>query len=64
MLNLKDLEYLGKNVKIINSSDLSKIGICGFVINETKEILVIRTKKEKLITIKKKEILKMDIMWS
>ncbi|MEI8364035.1 MAG: ribonuclease P protein subunit [archaeon] len=62
MLNLKDLEYLGKNVKIINSSDLSKIGICGFVINETKEILVIRTKKEKLITIKKKEILKMDIM--
>ncbi len=64
MLNLKDLEYLGKNVKIVNSSDLSKIGICGFVINETKEILVIRTKKEKLITIKKKEILKMDIMWS
>lgn len=64
MLNLKDLEFIGKNVKIVNSSDLSKIGICGFVINETKEILVIRTKQEKLITIKKKEILKMDIMWS
>jgi len=64
MLNLKDLDCIGKNVKIVNSSDLSKIGICGFVINETKEILVIRTKQEKLITIKKKEILKMDIMWS
>lgn len=64
MLNLKDLESIGKNVKIVNSSDLSKIGICGFVINETKEILVIRTKQEKLITIKKKEILKMDITWS
>lgn len=62
MLNVKDLEQLGKNVKIVSSSDLSKVGICGLIINETKELLTIRTKTNKLIIIKKKEILNMEIM--
>jgi RNase P/RNase MRP subunit p29 len=62
MLNLKDIEYIGKNVLIVNSSDISKIGITGFVINETKNMLVIRTKNSKVIKIKKEEILKMEIM--
>ena len=59
MLNLKDIDLIGKDIEIINSSDRTKIGIYGKVINETKNILVIRTKENKLIEIKKNEIHKM-----
>ena len=59
MLNLKDIDLIGKEVKILNSSDITKIGVSGQVINETKNIVIIRKKDNKLITIKKNEILKM-----
>jgi len=62
MLNLKDIEHIGQKIIIKNASDISKINICGLVINETKNILVIRTKDDKQITVKKNEILKMEVM--
>ncbi len=61
MLNLKDIDLIGKEIKILNSSDITKIGINGSVINETKNIIIIRKKDNSLITIKKKEILKMNV---
>jgi len=61
MLNLKDIDLIGKEVNILNSSDITKIGINGLVINETKNIVVIRKKDNSLITIKKNEILKMNV---
>jgi len=61
MLNLKDIDLIGKEIKIINSSDLTKIGVNGIVINETKNIVVIRKKNNEITTIKKNEILKMVV---
>ena len=61
MLNLKDIDLIGKEINILNSSDITKIGINGLVINETKNIVVIRKKDNSLITIKKNEILKMNV---
>jgi|GEM_PF-2461243 len=60
MTNVKDLDQLGSTIKITNSSDPSKIGICGLIINETRELLTLRTKTNRIITIKKKEILNLE----
>jgi len=60
MLNIKNSELIGKEISIINSSDLSKIGISGIVIYQTKEELKIRTNK-KIITIKFGEIIKFNV---
>ncbi len=38
-------ELLGKKVKVIESTDPGKIGIEGVVIDETKNILVLKTEK-------------------
>jgi RNase P/RNase MRP subunit p29 len=37
--------FLGKKVKIINSSDLSKLNIEGIIIEETKNMFFIKTMK-------------------
>jgi RNase P/RNase MRP subunit p29 len=37
-------EFLGKQIKVENSSDRLKIGIKGFVYNETKKMFFIKTK--------------------
>ena len=63
MYNIKYLDLIGKNIKIENSSDVSKINIKGLVIYETKNIVVIKNKFNKIKKIKKQEILKLTIMW-
>jgi len=64
MLNLKNINLIGKNVVIENSSDLSKINVNGLVIFETKNILTIKNKENEIKKIKKNEILKLkDVMW-
>ncbi len=63
MLNLKNINLIGKNVVIENSSDLSKINVNGLVIFETKNILTIKNKENEIKKIKKNEILKLkDVM--
>jgi len=48
--------FLGKRVKIINSSDISKLNIEGTIIEETKNMFFIKTKKqEEVKKIPKKE---------
>ena len=60
MINIKYLDNIGKNVKIINSSDVSKTGILGKIIYETKNILVLRDQNKNIKRIKKSEILKIE----
>jgi len=62
MYNIKYLDLIGKNVKIENSSDVSKINIEGLIIYETKNIVVIKNKFNKIKKIKKQEILKLNVM--
>jgi RNase P/RNase MRP subunit p29 len=62
MYNVKYLNLIGKNVVIANSSDISKINIDGLVIFETKNVVVIKNKFNKIQKIKKQEILKLNIM--
>jgi len=38
--------FLGKRVKIINSSDISKLNIEGTIVEETKNMFFIKTKKQ------------------
>lgn len=63
MYNIKYLDLIGKNVKIENSSDVSKINMEGLIIYETKNIVVIKNKFNKIKKIKKQEILKLNVMW-
>jgi RNase P/RNase MRP subunit p29 len=58
MINIKYLDNIGKDIKIENSSDISKIGLVGKVIFESKNILVLRDKNNNIKKIKKSEILK------
>jgi len=62
MYNIKYLDLIGKNVKIENSSDVSKINMEGLIIYETKNIVVIKNKFNKIKKIKKQEILKLNVM--
>ena len=62
MYNIKYLDLIGKNVKIENSSDVSKINMEGLIIYETKNIVVIKNKFNKIQKIKKQEILKLNVM--
>jgi RNase P/RNase MRP subunit p29 len=57
MLNINYIDLIGKNVVINNCSDTSKIGCCGIVIFQTKNILNIRNKNNKIIKVKVQEIL-------
>jgi RNase P/RNase MRP subunit p29 len=57
MLDWKNTEYLGHNIRVINSTDNSKKNISGCVIYQTKEYLIIRTKENKLKKIKLSEII-------
>lgn len=61
MLNVKDCDNLGKKIKVINSSDNTKINIEGLVIYETDKLLTIKTKNN-IKKIKKKEILNYKIL--
>lgn len=45
--------FLGRNIKVINSSDISKIGISGICINDTKNMFYIKFKTNNLISIKR-----------
>jgi RNase P/RNase MRP subunit p29 len=58
MINIKYLDNIGKDIKIENSSDISKIGLVGKVIFESKNIFVLRDKNNNIKKIKKSEILK------
>lgn len=62
MYNIKYLDLIGKNIKVENSSDVGKIKMNGIVIYETKNIVVIRNKFNKIQKIKKQEILKLNVM--
>jgi len=58
MPNIKNIDLIGKNVVIENSSDKTKIGRKGIVVFEAKNIVVLKENvSKKLITIKKSEIL-------
>ena len=57
MLNINYIDLIGKNIVINNCSDASKINCCGIVIFQTKNILNIRNKNNKIIKIKVQEIL-------
>lgn len=61
MHSLKNIDLIGKKIKIENSSDKTKQNLLGTVIFETKNIVVLRC--EKIIKIKKNEILKYKILW-
>ncbi len=45
-MNIYVEEYLGRKIKVLNSSDKTKIGIEGFVLNETKKTFQIKTNEE------------------
>lgn len=57
MLDWKNIDLLGKEITIVNSTDESKIGLLGLVIYQTKNIIIIRLKNKKLKTIKQTEII-------
>ncbi len=57
MLDWKNIDLLGKEITIVNSTDESKIGLLGLVIYQTKNIIIIRLKNNKLKTIKQTEII-------
>ncbi len=59
MLDWKNMEYLGHNIKIENATDESKIGMKGFVIYQTKEKIILRL-KNKIKTIKLAEIIEIE----
>ncbi len=59
MLDLKNIEYLGKNINITNATDQSKIGLCGLVIYQTKDAIVLR-KNKKTFKIKIAEIIDLE----
>lgn len=61
MLNVKDSDNLGKRIKVINSSDNTKINLEGLVIYETNKLLTLKTKNN-IKKIKKKEILNYKIL--
>ncbi|MDD3975754.1 MAG: hypothetical protein PHN22_01130 [Candidatus ainarchaeum sp.] len=58
MLNLKDIEMIGKSYKIENASDPSKIGFIGRVIFITNDEIVFDD-SQKIFKIKKNEIIKL-----
>lgn len=60
MLNIKNSELLGKEITIVNATDITKNNVSGTVIYQTKEHLKIRFKK-KIITIKFGEIIKFKV---
>ena len=62
MYNIKYLNLIGANIKIQSSSDINKNNIEGLVIYETKNIVVIKNKLNRIQKIKKQEILKLKIM--
>jgi ribonuclease P protein subunit POP4 len=53
--------FLGKKIQVINSSDRSKIGINGFVLNETKNCFEIETIVGKKIVPKKESIFNIEL---
>jgi RNase P/RNase MRP subunit p29 len=57
MLDMKNIELLGQKIKIINSTDESKIGVFGFVIYQTKNIIKLRLENNNIKTIKLAEII-------
>lgn len=64
MVNLKNIEMIGKEIFIENSSDKNKINLSGLIIFETRNIIVLKTKKKRIIKIKKNELLKTkEVLW-
>jgi len=61
MIKLKNINLIGQKIKIINSSDVTKINLKGIVIFETKNILILRDDNLKIKKIKKSEIIKNKI---
>lgn len=61
MLNVNDCENLGKRIKVINSSDNTKINLEGLVIYETNKLLTLKTENN-IKKIKKQEILNYKIL--
>jgi len=53
--------FLGKRIKVINSSDKSKINIEGIILNETKNCFEIKTNNNTKIVPKKESIFEIDI---
>jgi ribonuclease P protein subunit POP4 len=55
--NLVKHELIGLNVEVIDSSNKSQIGTKGMVVNETKNTLVIKTRKDEKRIQKKGSVL-------
>ena len=55
MKNIFTNVFLGRKIKVINSCDISKIGINGIIINETKNMFQIKDLKDNMKNIPKKE---------
>lgn len=62
MVKLKDIDLIGKKIIIENSSDKTKTKISGLVIFETKNTLVLKSNSNKIIKLKKNEILSSKIL--
>jgi RNase P/RNase MRP subunit p29 len=56
MYDINSIDMIGKNIIVENSSDISKIGIKGKVIFETKNTITIQS-NDRILKIKKKELL-------
>lgn len=39
-------EYLGRKITVKNSSDIQKIGLSGYVLDESKNVFTIKTKND------------------
>jgi len=64
MVNLKNIDMIGKKIFLENSSDKSKKNLSGLMIFETKNTVVLKTNEKKIIKIKKNEILKIkEVLW-
>ena len=64
MPNLKDINKIGTKIFIENASDKTKSNLTGLVLFETKNIIVLKSDKNKIIKIKKNEILKnKEVLW-
>ncbi len=54
----KKSEFIGEEMEVIKSSDMNKIGIKGKIIDETKNMFILKTKKGEKRVPKKEVVFK------
>jgi len=55
-------EFIGLNVKVVESNNLSYVGISGRVVDETRNTLVIRHKNEDKVIVKEATVFQFTLL--